>query len=145
MVLRYNFGVEMARRTLFKLGITLCGLLAISSINIQQNNKLSEEKILRDQQKTLALQQQQKEADRKFTADQKDACFAIYKEISKWNNTNSWRYDANSNTCYIQYKKASKKTEAQCNEDYKGDDEKVLPLFVRDWILCKVGLFEKPF
>jgi hypothetical protein len=119
--------------------------LAILLINIQQKNKLSEENPLRDQQQSLALQQQQKEADRKFAADRKDTCLAIYKETSKWNDTIDWRYDANSDTCYIQYKESPKKTEAQCDENYKGDDEKVLPLFIRDWILCKVGLFEKPF
>ena len=135
----------MVRRTLFKLGIIVCGLLAILFINIQQKNKLSEEKPLRDQQQALALQQQQKEADRKFAADRKDTCLAIYKETSKWNDTIDWRYDANSDTCYIQYKESPKKTEAQCDENYKGDDEKVLPLFIRDWVLCKVGLFEKPF
>src|SRR5512138_3795381 len=121
----------MARRTLFKLGITACGLLAVLFINIQQKDKLSEEKIPRDQQEILALQQQQKEVDRRFVADQKDTCLAIYKEISKWNNTSGWRYDADSDTCYIQYKESPKKTEAQCDEDYKGDDEKISPLFIR--------------
>jgi hypothetical protein len=133
----------MARRTLLKLGIIVCGLLVIFFIITQQKNKLSEGKAPQDRQQVLVLQQQQKEVDRKFAADQKDACLAIYKETSKWNNAIDWRYDANSDTCYLQYKESPKKTEAQCDENYKGDDEKVLPLFIWDWILCKEGLLEK--
>ena len=133
----------MARRTLIKSGIIACGLLAIFFINIQQKNTFSEEKLFHDRQQSLALQQQQKGTDRKFVADEKDACLAIYKETSKWTNAIGWRYDANSDTCYLQYKESPKKTEAQCDENYKGDDEKVLPLFIWDWILCKEGLLEK--
>ena len=145
---RNNFAMKWLGEHWFKLGIMICGLLAILFTNsyFQQKNQFSGEKILRDQQQTLALRQQQKEgADRKFVVDQKDTCLAIYKETSKWNNTSGWRYDAESDTCYIQYKESPQKTEAKCDEDYKGDDEKVLPLFIKDWILCKVGLFEKLF
>ena len=133
----------MARRTLLKPGIILCGLLAIFFINIQQKNKLSEEKVSQDRQQAFALQQQRKETDRKFVADQKDVCLMIYRETSKWNNATGWRYDANSDTCYLQYRENPKKTEAQCEENYKGDDEKVLPQLIWDWLLCKEGLFEK--
>ena len=126
----------------------ICGLLAILFTNsyYQQKNKLSEGKALRDQQQIVALLQQQRDkADQSYVLDQKDACLAIYKESSEWNNTNGWRYDADSDTCYIQYKESPKKTEAQCDENYEEDDGKVLQLFIRDWILCKMGLFEKPF
>ena len=37
----------------------------------------------------------------------------------------------------------NQKTEAQCDENYKGDDEKVLPQLIWDWLLCKEGLLEK--
>ncbi|MFA5023138.1 MAG: hypothetical protein WC537_02650 [Candidatus Paceibacterota bacterium] len=73
-------------------------------------------------------------------------CLEIYKvEIGKWNNVNGWNYDEFRDSCYIEYKDSPKKTELQCDTQYKGENEKVpIPLIV-DWLLCKDGLFRKSF
>jgi len=107
-----------------------------------QANKQSS--IERQQQAELTEKKEQQKRD--FSASQKESCLAIYKqESTKWNNTNGWRYDEVGDTCYIQYKEGTKKTEAKCDADYKGEDGKVYSWAFRDWLLCYDGMFEKSF
>lgn len=99
-----------------------------------------------ERQQQLELQQTKEKADREFIANEKEACLAIYKqESSKWNNVNGWNYNEYDKTCYIEYKDSPKKTQAQCDESYKGEDGKVFPIFFTDYLLCTEGLFRKSF
>ncbi len=83
---------------------------------------------------------------REFDAQQKEACLTIYKqESTKWNNVTGWRYDAPGEACYIQYKNDVKKTHAQCEEEYSGEDGELDFDFFREYILCLDNLFEKSF
>lgn len=113
----------------------------------QEKNRLTQLKVTQDQMTAAAKAATEKdESDRKFAADQKDACLNVYKqESTKWNNTNGWRYDASEDTCYIEYKDSPKKTTAECDAKYKSDDGKVPSYFFSDYLLCKDGLFEKSF
>jgi nitrogen fixation-related uncharacterized protein len=105
-----------------------------------------------NKQNSIERQQQAELSDAKekqardFSASQKEACLNIYKqESSEWNNTNGWRYDEEADDCYVQYKENPKKTEAQCDVQYKGEDGKVNAWAFTDWLLCYDGLFEKSF
>jgi len=126
----------------FKIGILVCILLIsffayrLANSYLQQNRALA----------TQAAAEQKEEKDRAFAASQKDSCLSIYKqEASKWNNVDGWRYDEEKNKCYIQYKDLPKKTEVQCDADYKDNDDKIIPVLLRDYLLCTEGLFEKSF
>lgn len=123
--------------TILIASIILGGFYYMSEKNKQES--------IEKQQHAEAIQQKV-EKDRQFDASQKEACLTIYKqESSKWNNTNGWRYDADEQKCYIQYKESPKKTKAQCDDQYQGSDGKVPTFFFTDWLLCYDGLFEKSF
>lgn len=116
-------------------GVILIGFLIINSY-LKEKNNLAREK----------FEQEKIENERKFDADQKVSCLGVYKqESSKWNNVEGWRYDETDNSCYVQYKMSPKKTQVQCDEEYKGADGKVISIFFTDWMLCGDGLFEKSF
>lgn len=109
--------------------------------SVQENKQKSIER-----QQQAELMEKKEQQKREFSASQKESCLAIYKqESSKWNNVDGWRYSEDSNVCYIQYRENSKKTKAQCDAEYKGDDGKVYPWAFMDWMLCNDGLFEKTF
>lgn len=117
--------------------IILGGFYYFTQINKQKS-------IERQQQVELTEKKEQQERD--FLASQKESCLGIYKqESSKWNNTDGWRYDETNDNCYIQYKQNPKKTEAECDTQYKGDDGKIYSWAITDWLLCHDGLFEKEF
>jgi len=118
-----------------------CLILAGSLYAIQVNKQNSIEKQQRVEQ-TAKMENSKKD----YLAKQKTACLDIYKQESiKWNNTTGWRYDNTDDICYVEYKASPKKTVVQCDASYKGEDGKVYPIFINEWLLCKEGLFEKSF
>ncbi len=124
----------------FRITILLLVLLVIVMVNgyLQEQNRLARE---------AATLKQEKE-DKEFDAQQKEACLAIYKqESSKWNNVNGWRYADDQDTCYVEYRlnPSEKKTGAECDALYKGDDGIVLFGLIDSWLNCKDGVFENSF
>ena len=117
--------------------IILGGFYYFAQLNKQDS-------IERQQQVELAEKKEQQK--REFAGSQKESCLNIYKqESSKWNNVTGWRYDDVEDNCYVEYKSNPKPTKTECDTQYKGEDGKILPLFVTDWLLCQDGLFEKSF
>lgn len=99
-----------------------------------------------EKQQRIELEAKERQDKIDYSAKRKSDCLDIYKtEGAKWNNVNGWRYDDSKDVCYIQYKQTPKKTNAECDKEYKGADGKVLPIFFSDWLLCYDGLFEKSF
>ncbi len=130
--------------TILIAAIILGGFYFASELNKQKSIEKQQQAAL--QAKNEELIQQKEQHDRDFDASQKEACLAIYKqESSKWNNVDGWRYDAEHNTCYVDYKQNPKKTKAECDNEYKDADGKVMPLFFTDYLLCQEGLFQKSF
>ena len=125
-----------------------CIVLGGSFFAVQASKQRSIEKQqeVELQAKSVADQVRAEQDRKEYLAKRKSDCLDIYKtEGAKWNNVNGWRYDDAKDTCYVEYKRSPVKTDAQCDADYKGDDGKVLPIFFKDWLLCKDGLFEKTF
>lgn len=134
--------MENNKKFILSMGLLFL-IIAIIGISFMLGNNYLKEKnqLARDK-----FVQEKADADRKFDADQKESCLAIYKqEISKWNNVNGWRYDNIKDLCYVQYKESPKKTNTQCDAEYKGTDGIVQPLFFTDWLNCYEGIFEKSF
>lgn len=126
----------------FKLGILFI-ILIIALAMYQTLVVIPREKITQ-QRVELMLKSEQEKKD--YDSKQKTACLDIYQaESKKWNNVNGWRYDSTNDRCYIEYKASPKKTEAQCDAEYKGTDGKVSSFFFMEWLQCKDGLFEKSF
>ncbi|MDO8527000.1 MAG: hypothetical protein Q7T03_04850 [Deltaproteobacteria bacterium] len=120
---------EIITKVFSKQGLTVLVIVVVLVGFLLANSYLKEKNHLARER----LEQEKVENDRKFDADQKESCLAIYKqESSKWNNVNGWRYNEADNACFIQYKKRPAKTKAQCDAEYIGKDEKVVPVFLMD-------------
>jgi hypothetical protein len=117
------------------LAICLLGLFQYQDYKSEQNFK-----------EGMANLEKKEIAEKQFDAEQKKMCLDIYKQESvKFNNVSGWSYVEYDDNCKIEYKEAVKKTHAQCDALYKGDDGKVSTIFFTDWLYCYDGLFVKSF
>lgn len=112
--------------------VLIIGIIAMVGITIHSNK--------------VELEQKKLESQREYVADQKEACFEIYKEEGKkWNNVTGWRYEEFEDSCLIEYKETPARTEAQCDQAYKNEQGEIIPVFIIDWLNCNSGVFETEF
>ncbi len=139
--------MEWLKENWFKIACLVITLIIgfgyVNFLNTKEANRQNEES-KRQTQAYLEADQKKESENKKYTADQKANCLAIYKtESEKWNNTTGWRYGEITDTCNIRYRENIPLTDAECEKkwtiDGSSDD------FLWEKTLCKDGEFENVF
>ncbi len=118
--------------TVLIIGIIAMVIIAMVGITIHSNK--------------AELEQKKLESQREYVADQKSACFEIYKEEGeKWNNVTGWRYEEIGDSCFVEYKETPARTQDQCDQAFKNEEGDLIPIFIVDWLNCNRGVFETEF
>ncbi len=111
------------------------------SVERQQEMKIQADKYT-EEMKAKAIKESEfaktKLKNKEYMAERLRDCLAIYKtELSKWNNTESWRYDDLNDYCIVRYKKHNPKSDADCDAMFPANSQALS--------LCKEGMFERKF
>jgi len=123
--------------------ISIGGFYFASQVNKQQS--IERQQILQQIEDRRIEDAKAEQAKKEYNAKRKSDCLTIYKtESDKFNNVRGWRYDENSEECFIRYKDSSPKTDAQCDKNYPVGGDYKLTFFMAN-SLCKEGEFENSF
>lgn len=145
---------KISEKIIFPASIVVSMIVLAVGFYAVQNNKqqsIERQQILKLQEERMTERIRAEQEKKEFIAKRKTDCLDIYKtEINKWNNTQGWRYDEDSDLCYIIYKEKSPKSDVQCEKEY--DDSKKIfspdvppPSIFMDYLHCVDGTFEKSF
>lgn len=112
---------------------------------VNKQNSIERQQLLKIEEDRKIAETKAEQEKAEFISKKKNDCLSIYKtEDDKWNNVSGWRYNEQDDKCYVEYKEATPKSEAQCDEDYPVGGEMGLVLY-RENNLCKSGRFERLF
>lgn len=126
----------------FKIGILLVALLVIATAFFSYQSYLDRKSAA----ETMEQLRKEAESKKEYIADRKTDCLAIYKtESDQWNNVRGWRYDEESDSCFIRYREPNPKSDAKCDELYPTTGDGRLFSWWRENLLCKEGEFENSF
>lgn len=123
--------------------------IAFYAVQAQKQESIERQQMRELEEKRLNENAKAELEKKEYAANEKQNCLKIYTaESDKWNNVRGWRYEADTDNCFIRYREGNPKSDAECDKTFPVgmvDDFDWGSVFFHENSLCKEGEFENDF